>query len=404
MGWLHERRRLFQNKAFFWYALSCFFVLFANGLNFLAMSWLMISETNQIHGMVNIMIGFWLPNLIISPFAGVIVDRYSRRACLFTSECLRSVCMLVLGAISYWAFSPTLIYLIAYIQGALFAFIFPAIIAIIREIVEENDLLLANATIDIIYEVGNIVGIAVCGLLIIFLRAQGALLAGGVCFLIGALCLLKMPYQKKLEVPPRSLNPKVIGQELGQGLVYMLKKKNILVIYTVQILVMVTYMITPAVVLPFAKLVLHADSKQFSALTMMLSAGVIAGGLSIPSLAERWGLIACLKALLIIMIIGFLIFSVDRSLWHLNIIQVVIGFCLAVWPLMMTEAQKHTDFAYQGRVQGSFNTLSGIMIVIVYTLIDVSSRFMAISHLFYLEVAMLALALVLIYKHQDAFQ
>ena len=66
---------------------------------------------------------------------------------------------------------------------------------------------------------------------------------------------------------------------------------------------------------------------------------------------------------------------------------------LSVWPLIMTKAQEETAIEFQGRVQSSFGSLSGVMMIIVFLMVNLISRYVSIAHLYWIEILFVGISL-----------
>ena len=81
----------------------------------------------------------------------------------------------------------------------------------------------------------------------------------------------------------------------------------------------------------------------------------------------------------------------------------MIGFSGAVWPLIITRAQSLTTLDFQGRVQSTFNSLSGAAMLIFYFGIGSVGKYIGVEHLYFAEVIIITVAIVLMIKMRGAF-
>jgi MFS transporter, DHA3 family, macrolide efflux protein len=395
MSW-QARKRLFKIQAFRQYSLSCMLAMIGNGLSYIAMTWMVLQFHNSITSVVIVMFAFWLPSVILGPFAGVIVDRVSRKVLFCRINHLRGVLLVALGVIEIYHPSLDAIYWMSLLQGILFSFVLPVVISMIREIVPEADLLMANATVDIAYEIGNVLGMAFAGFLIAWMTAAGSYIFTGVMFVIAGFIAQPMRLEFATALSRRSLGLASVLHDLTAGLRYIMSRREICVIYSVQLLVMVSFMTVPILSAPFATTLLHTTVGQFGMLEAMLSVGVILGGFCVPSLAERYGLLVILVVLLVVLSVCYTLFSMNRNIQIAEALNFIIGFGLAVWPLIMTRAQDLTAKEFQGRVQASFNSLSGFLILCIYTIVNFGSHHIGLAHLYWIEVVFSAVGIVLL--------
>ena len=138
-----------------------------------------------------------LAPFLVSPFAGVVADRYNRKTILITADILR--CFVVLGFVLVrepelvW-----LIYLLTAIQSASQGFFFPAWNSILPDITAPQELGVANALASSTWSVMLSFGAALGGLVSGVAGVYPAFVIDAVTFLVSALILFRMPYQSVL--------------------------------------------------------------------------------------------------------------------------------------------------------------------------------------------------------------
>ena len=138
-----------------------------------------------------------LAPFLVSPFAGVIADRYNRKTILITADVLR--CFVVLGFVlvrepeQVW-----LIYLLTLVQSAAQGFFFPAWNAILPDIAAPKELGLANALASSTWSVMLAFGAALGGLVSGVAGVYPAFVIDAATFLLSAFIILRMPYQSLL--------------------------------------------------------------------------------------------------------------------------------------------------------------------------------------------------------------
>lgn len=402
MSHLQKRIQLLLLPQFRWYLISSIVATFGTGLSFVAMSWLAIRGHGSVTSMALFMFSFWFPSVILGPFMGVIVDRYSRKMIIVITNFIRGLLLIAFGWYLSFHFSEGMLYLMALLQGLFFSLFLPAVMAFVREIVEQKDLLYANSTVDIAYEIGNIVGMGSAGLLIALSSAQVAIVINGVLFIISMFTMLMVRRFDGEVHNDKVVRAKSFYQDFKEGLLYLLENKILLVIYTVQLLIFVEFMTAPVLLAPFAKSVLHANVAEFGRINAALSLGVVIGGIFMPWIAEKFGLIRTLITMTMGLGICFALFSYNRLITPAEILYFIIGIGIAVWPVIITQAQHATDIDFQGRVQASFNSISGILVLLVYLLVSLGSHYISISSLYFAEVvlSLLAATLLWIYRHE----
>lgn len=385
-----KQRSLFKNKSFRYFTISCALAMFGNGLTYIIMTWMLMQFNPSVVSTAILMACFWLPNVLLGPFLGVLADRYNRQSMLLFTNGLRTFCLLSFALIAYQnQVSSYAIYFLATILGTLLAAYIPAAMTFVRELVDEGDeLLYANAMVDTAYEIGAVLGMGGAGLILATTSFATCFVINALCYLLATIFLWIIPY-RAIKTPSKISETFI--QQFVQGGRYLVNKTPLLLIYLVQGLFFISYMTAPVLLAPFAKVVLHSSVAQFGWLEAMLSAGIIAGGFISPWLAGKYSLLRVIFGQVILGLIVFYLFSHTQNV-HLAIFyHFFIGFAFSSWALLTTLAQEMTDINFQGRVQSLFNSLSGGVIILFYYVL-VQWKDAPITQLYQGEICILALA------------
>ena len=365
MSHIRRRARLFLVQPFRWFIISGLFANFGNGLAYIAMTWLVLQADNSISSIAILMICFWLPTVILSPFAGIIADKYPRKRIAALSTAIRALVLILLPAVFAAHLSVSVIFCLAVIMGSFSSLYLPASMSLMREIVPEKDLLYANTTLDIVYETGQMVGMGSAGFIISCFSSEMAIMLNGVLFIIATIalcCMQATSFSNRMAPKEQSL----FYQDLLKGYAYLLANKPLAIIYFIQLLIMIIFMTTPILLAPFAKNRLHASVIQFGEIEAAISTGIVLGGLFLPYYAEKLGASIVVIVSAIIAGICFLVFGLNENILVAKILYLIIGVSLAAWAIVITRAQELTLINFQGRVQATFNALAGIGILSVY--------------------------------------
>ena len=114
-----------------------------------------------------------LPNLVFSPVAGALVDRWDQKQVLVVSDILRAALVLLVPPailINVW-----LAYPIVFAITTVSIFFRPARVAILPRLVHEHDLLSANSAMWVGETIADVVGYPIAGLFVLFLADSLAL-------------------------------------------------------------------------------------------------------------------------------------------------------------------------------------------------------------------------------------
>jgi len=167
----------------------------------------------------------FLPPLVVSPFTGVIVDRFDRKLILVYSNVIRTgivlMFLLATGPDLLW-----LIYLLTIMQFTLSALFEPGQSAIIPSLIRRSDLVIANTLVSITWSVMLALGAIIGGVVAAFFGASIALVIGASTFAVAGYLIAR------IQVPPEAETRSDLEAgavqptgSFGEGLRYLARNK-----------------------------------------------------------------------------------------------------------------------------------------------------------------------------------
>jgi len=393
------RLRVLRQPGVAWYTLSCGLATFAFGLSYVAMAWFLVQRYNSVAAMAIMMVCFWAPNVLLGPFFGVLADRFNRKKLLLIANGSRAVAFILFAIALKYLDGTVGVYLLSCVSGISAALYTPTAIPFVCELVDKDDLLYANSTIDIVYELGSITGLGSAGIVLAYTSSTFVFSVTALLFIISIIALMLVTYTPhKAEREQRYTIWQQLYRDFVLGLRYLSGKKEIVNVSMIQLCIFVSFMIAPILLAPFARQYLHADAFGFGVIDAALSVGVVIGGLFAPWLAERYGLKKIIWVEFSFMALTYFFFKDTRQVVPAALLYVIIGFCYSSWPLIITRVQTITDVNFQGRVQSLFFTLSGLTTIVTYSLFYFANDFIAIPHFYYIEIALSLVGIILVLK------
>ncbi|MEV6155799.1 MFS transporter [Nonomuraea sp. NPDC052129] len=146
----------------------------------------------------------WLPWLLVGLPAGAWVDRLSRRGVMLAADWVSMAAFLsVPAAALLGVLTIGQLVAVALVAGTAKVFFATAYRAYLPSLVEDRDLLEANAKLQGSEQVANLAGPGVAGLLAQFASALGGLVVDAVSFAVSALCLMRVRHVEIVEPRPR---------------------------------------------------------------------------------------------------------------------------------------------------------------------------------------------------------
>ena len=188
-----------------------------NWVNSIALYALILQLTGSGMAMAAAMMAKLLPMVIISPFAGVVIDRMDRRTVLIASDicrCFTVLCFLIVESREdLW-----LVYALTLFEVALTGFFEPARSAILPSIVKKNHLVTANAISGATWSIMLTLGAALGGFVVSLFGVKVAFILDALTYLLSAWFIIKISYPNtKSEEPIKKNNSSGIKGLLEGG-------------------------------------------------------------------------------------------------------------------------------------------------------------------------------------------
>ena len=138
--------------------------LFGDRIHQLAIGVMVLVTTGSPLATAFVFLSAALPNLFLSPFAGTFVDRWDKKEVLVVSDILRAAVILLIPVAAVT--NILLVYPLSFCVTAISVFFRPARVAILPRIVEDDELITANAALWLGETIADVVGYALAGLLL----------------------------------------------------------------------------------------------------------------------------------------------------------------------------------------------------------------------------------------------
>jgi MFS family permease len=149
--------------------------LIGDRIHYIALGFLVLGITGSIAATGAVFFFASLPNLLFSPLAGTLVDRWDQREVMVVSDLLRAAVVLLIPIAAVT--NIVLVYPLAFLITSISIFFRPARVAVLPRIVRDDELLTANSALWIAETMADIVGFAVAGLFVSFLGPANLSLA-----------------------------------------------------------------------------------------------------------------------------------------------------------------------------------------------------------------------------------
>jgi len=330
--------------------------LIGTWLTRVATSWLVFRLTNS--ALLLGIVGFagQIPTFLISPLAGVWVDRWNRHRVLVVTQVLA---MLQSGLLAYFALRGTItvthVLVLSIFQGFINSFDMPARQAFLVEMIEDRaDLPNAIALNSSMVNAARLLGPSVAGMLI-------ASVGEGWCFFIDAVSYLAVVASLvAMRIVPRVIAAHRVSAltEMRDGFRYVAgfaPIRALLLLLALVSLMGVPYMVLMPVV---ASDILHGGAHTLGFLMAASGLGALIGALYLASRRTVLGLGRIVAASALLFGVGLILFSRSRVTWLSLLLMFATGMAMMVqMAASNTILQTLVDEDKRGRVM-SFYTMA----------------------------------------------
>lgn len=296
-----------------------------------------------------------LPSLLLSPIAGVVVDRVPSRKLLLVTQTIQ---MLLAFALAALAFTNTIevwhIMLLAFLLGVTNAIDAPARQTIISELVEREHLSSGIAMNSITFNLSRVIGPVIAGIMLTQVGTAWCFFINGVTFI----AVIVILYIMQVQVRPRTVQHFAPLKQLKEGLLFARQHHTIapLLLLAVSAALFTNNIST---LLPsFADTVLHSPKEAYASVTTAVGIGAVISGLMMGIFGRRFGRGRVVAVMAVFVALTTFLFSLTTTELPAIIFAGLYGFGIILqFVTVNTLIQSEVPDAFRGRVL-SLYTLS----------------------------------------------
>jgi MFS family permease len=311
-----------------------------------------------------------LSGLLFGSIAGVFVDRWDRRLTMVGVNLLQAALLpfLLLGLRddALWV-----LYVVAFAEGVLTNFMYPAEGALLPRLVGEDRLVTANALNSLNDNLARIAGPAIGGLLLANSGLAGAIVADAVSYLVSALliALIAVPGGTRAAKPESeeavenaAAGWSSVWRELVAGLSLIRADRMLQALILVVAISVLGDSFTTPVLVPYVLEVVSGGAAFFGLFLAVRGVSGLLGGVVIARLGQQIAPASLLGWSLVSVGTGFLVIA------NVPLIPVVLIVLLALGPAIVgwlssqqTLLQTAVEDQYRGRLLGAVGTTTSLM-------------------------------------------
>ena len=379
-------RLIWAQRGFRYFFVAMFVSLFGSGMNFVGVSWYIMTATHSTVKVSLQVIVVTLPGLLVPFLGGVLIDRFDRRYLGVLLDLIRGFFVL---ATAYIAWRKNLhlwhLYAMTLITGMGSAMYWATVNALVQEVIPPSQFTGANAAVLIGVQSGMLLAGAFVGFIYDRAGIEGILAIDGLTYFVSAFCLysirrgyvsprdhLKYPreYSEATEATAEALetgeNPEVaeaglslaVYSDLKEGFAYLRQQPLVRALGITHSIMMAGVVSANVVLVALVNDILHAGAKGLGFLEAGWAIGAITGGLIASQLriAARMPLYVAACAVLAL---GHMATPFVAFLAGAVALQVLFGVCRAMGGVtaqsgLMAIVPKH----FMGRTQSAMAVLT----------------------------------------------
>jgi DHA3 family macrolide efflux protein-like MFS transporter len=411
---------LWGQRSFRFFFTAMFVSLFGSGMNFIGVSWYIMSATHSTVAVSWQVIVVTLPGLVVPFLGGVIIDRFDRRYIGVLLDLARGFAVLAIanvawhGQLQVWH-----LYLMTFITGTGSAMYWANVNALVQEVIPPSQFTGANATVLVGVQTGMLLAGTFVGFIYDHIGIAGILFIDGLTYFVSAYCLYALrsgyvsprsrrqyprEYSESSEATAQALesgeNPEVaeaglslaVYADMKEGFGYLREQPVVVALGVTHALLMASIVSSNVVLVALANDILHSGARGFGFIEAGWAIGAILGGLLTTQLPQRLRLPLYVAAMAG-MALGHVAMPYMALLFAAALLQACFGFFRALAGIvaqssLMAIVPKH----FMGRTQSAFAIFATVLqLAMSFSLGWIAQRF-SIAIGFFLLAAMYAAA------------
>ncbi len=271
-------RRTLRNRPFFLVWVAQLVSQSGDYIFEVALLWLVLEVTGSPFAVGIVVTGTILPGVLLGPFLGVYVDRWSRRRTLIGTNLVQGGVVVALSGLVLTGHTDlTGLFLIVLLLGSGATIVRVATNAYVPSLVPVADLPPANGLLSLSSSMNQIVGLSIGGVFVALLGVTLPIEYDAVTFFAAALLLLAIPTRRPSPDPVPSPVAHRFRSELAEGFAFIRQHRFMVEIILIGVLVNFFGNAVVAMFAPYAAFVLHGGAAAYGFLGAFAAAGSLVG-------------------------------------------------------------------------------------------------------------------------------
>lgn len=346
-----------RNKSFTLLWSSQILSRFGDSLETIAFMFLVLKLTGSAIAMGTVMVINLTPNLLLTPLAGVLVDRYSRKKMMILAEFLRAIIILSIPIALYFNILTIIhLYVVAFLVSIFETFFETANTAAVPNLFDNNeDRTVGYSLRDGTRNLVQLIGLSVSGLFVVYFGYFAIFIFDALTFFISGLAIVKMKIPQTFkETTLKGI--KGFTADFTQGLSYLRTKKIFMIILYVAAIVNLILTPLQVVILYATENVFHVNKSIVGIALSMLLLGAFIGNILYPAVSKRFSkkmiMVGGFGLIGVGLGLGGIIINFYSFMFGIFILSFATGICSICISLLFAET---VDDEFRGRAASVLN-------------------------------------------------
>lgn len=325
-----------------------------------------------------------LPGVLLSPFAGVIVDRSSRKSIMILMDLIRGITVIlvavaaIMGILQLW-----MVFLAGIILGVGGAFFGPAAMSVLPKMVPKDKITNANSLFGVANTGADILGSSLGGVLYVLIGAPLMFLFNGISFIISGISIkfAKIPENRISKITPQNFK-----SDFREALLFVRKMKGLL--YVLAIFSIFSFLIHIAVVLliPLFQFTPSLGAAKYGIAVACFTGGVFLGMIILSAMEvhpKKRSLLMLVS--LSVSNICLILFAMTTEFYLMAVLLLIAGLSDSVVNVfILSSIQVSVPDDMMGKVMGLLGTLTMALTPLAMVIGGILAEFFPIRSIFLL--------------------
>jgi MFS family permease len=335
-----------------------------SGLHAVALGWYLLERTGSATS-VGIVWAVGLGSgIVMLPFAGPLADRHPRRSLAIGSDAYRFVLVAAMAGLAYAGSPPVAaLYVLTFLVGLGHSIFWPAITALLQEVIRPDQLTEASGLSEITWQVGNLTGAALGGPILIAWGLGTAFAVDAATYAVSAAALLALHHR-----PAPAEGPHPSGLAMARdGLAYLRRHPAIAGFGIASVIPWVATISLNVVLVAYVLDILHLNATAYGLADMTYGVGAMASGVFAALLVVRAGEWRTMTGVMVALIGCYTVLAATPAAVPVFYAALFLaGFCASGFRVVTTAYLfKVVPNEVMGRTSSSFLLVSMLLQVVV---------------------------------------